>query len=110
VVQGHCISCGAPQAEALGLVTLGEDGCFFHRQPETPAEVNDAIRAMLVSCMHVYRYGGDDPTIRRRLAELGHAVLCDKPLEGHPVVIRNHVRFSLAERGEATDIARLLLS
>jgi hypothetical protein len=110
VVKGHCVSCGAPQAEAPGLVTLDDDGCYFHRQPETPAEVNDAIRAMFVSCIEAYRYGGDDPTIRRRLAELGHSHLCDSPLEGHPVAIRNRVRFALVERGAATDVARLVLS
>src|SRR5579872_4377324 len=58
VVQNQCISCGAPQAEAPGLVTLDDGGCYFHKQPETDAEVNDAIRSMLVSCIEVYRYGG----------------------------------------------------
>lgn len=110
VVKGQCISCGAPQAEAPGLVTLGEDGCYFHKQPETPAEVNDAIRAMLVSCIEVYRYGGDDPSIRRRLAELGYTRLCDQPLDGHPVVLRNHARFSLARGDRATEVASQLLS
>src|SRR4051812_12847152 len=110
VVKDECISCGAPQAEAPGLVTLDVNGCYFHKQPETTAEVNDAIRAILVSCIEVYRYGGDDPSIRRRLAELGHARLCDRPLEGHPVVLRNHVRFSLARGDRATEIASLLLS
>jgi hypothetical protein len=110
VVKGDCITCGAPRAEAPGLITLGDGGCYFHKQPETPAEVNDAVRAMFVSCIEAYRYGGHDPTIRRRLAELGHSHLCDNPLEGHPVVIRNRVRFALAERGGATVVARLLLS
>jgi hypothetical protein len=30
---------------------------------------------MFVSCIQVYRYGGDDTVIRRRLADLGHAGL-----------------------------------
>lgn len=110
VVKGHCVSCGGPQTEAPALVTLAEDGCYFHKQPETPAEVNDAIRAMLVSCMKVHRYGGDDPTIRRRLAERGCSSLCDNPLEGHPVVLRNHVRFALREHGDATEVASLVLA
>jgi hypothetical protein len=110
VLKGECISCGAPPAEAPGLVTLGDDGCYFHKQPETPEEVNDAIRAMYVSCVEIHRYGGDDPVIRRRLAELGHAGLCDRPLEGHPVVLRNHARFSLVHGQRATDVAALLLS
>jgi hypothetical protein len=109
VVKGQCISCGAPRAEAPGLVTLDEDGCYFHKQPETPAEVNAAIRAMSVSCIEVYRYGGDDPNIRHRLAELGYARLCDRPLEGHAVV-RNRVRFSLDQGDRATNVATALLS
>lgn len=111
VLKAQCISCGAPQAEAPGLVTLDDDvGCYFHKQPDTAAEVNDAIRAMFVSCIDAYRYGGTDPTIRRRLAEIGYSHLCDHPLEGHPVVLRNHVRFSLANAAEATELARQLLS
>jgi hypothetical protein len=109
VVKGQCISCGAPRAEAPGLVTLDEDGCYFHKQPETPAEVNDAIRAMFVSCIEVYRYGGDDPNIRHRLTELGYASLCDRPLEGH-VVVRNRVRFSLDQGDQASEVAAALLS
>src|SRR3974390_2622707 len=84
VVKGECVSCGAPQAQAPGLVTLGDDGCYFHKQPETPAEVNDALRAMFVSCIDACRYGGRDPAIRRRLAEVGDSHLCDNPLKGHP--------------------------
>ena len=110
VVKGHCISCGGPRAEAPGLVTLGEDGCYFHKQPETVAEVNDAIRAMYFSCIEAYRYGGDDLTVRRRLAESGCAHLCDDPLEQHPVILRSHVRFTHASSSGALDIATLLLS
>jgi hypothetical protein len=111
VLKAQCISCGAPQAEAPGLVTLDDEvGCYFRKQPDTAGEVNDAIRAMFVSCVEAYRYGGTDPLIRRRLAELGYSHLCDHPLEGHPVVLRNHVRFSLAHGAEATEVARQLLS
>ncbi len=111
VVKGQCISCGAPAAEAPGLVTHDdEEGCYFHKQPATPGEVDDGIRAVFVSCIKAYRYGGTDPTIRRRLAELGHSDVCDHPLEGHPAVLRNRVRFALPGRDDATDVARLLLS
>ncbi|MFO0736430.1 MAG: ferredoxin [Labilithrix sp.] len=110
VLNGHCISCGAPRHEAPSLVTLDDDGCYFHRQPETDRDVDDAIRAMWVSCIEVYRYGGTDLTIRRRLAELGQADLCDHPLEGHPVVLRNRVRFALADDGGAISVARRVLT
>jgi len=59
VLANNCIACGAPQAEAPGLVDGcgSEDGCHFRRQPETPEEVDSAIRATFVSCIEVYRYG-----------------------------------------------------
>lgn len=111
VVKGQCISCGGPPAEAPGLVTLDDDeGCYFHKQPESPSETNDAIRAILVSCIAAYRYGGTDPSIRRRLAELGHSGQCDHPLEGHPAILRNHVRFTLPGRDDSTEVARLLVA
>jgi hypothetical protein len=109
VLQYECISCAAPRAEAPGLVTLDDEvGCFFHRQPEIADEVNDAIRAISTSCVGAYRYGGNDPAIRRRLAELGHASACDHPLEGHASVLRNCVRFALAQgehAASATNVA-----
>lgn len=105
------MSCGAPQADAPDLITLDDEvGCYFHKQPETSAEVDDAVRALLVSCVEAYRYGGSDPTVRRRLAQLGYQHLCDHPLEGQAVVLRNQVRFSLGERGQAADVAMLLVS
>lgn len=111
VEKGHCISCRAPEHEARGLVAYDkEDGCYFKKQPETPTEVTDAIRAMFVSCIEAYRYAGHDLSIRRRLAELGHSRLCDHPLEGHPVVHRGHARFSLGDETEATAVATKLLS
>jgi len=112
VVGNHCISCGAPEAEAPTLVTGcgSQEGCYVFKQPETPEEVSAAIRAMFVSCIEVYRYGGTDPEIRRRLAELGHADLCDHPLEGHAVVVRNLARFSLPVADGAIEIGRLLLA
>ncbi len=108
----HCISCGAPEAEAATLVTgcASEEGCYVFKQPETAQEVNAAIRAMHVSCIQVYRYGGTDPEIRRRLAELGHADLCDYPLEGRAVVIRDLARFCLPMAEGAIGIGRLLLA
>jgi hypothetical protein len=111
VLQGQCITCGAPRAEAPGLVTLDDrTGCYFHKQPETAVEVNDAIRAMLVSCVEAYRYGGTDPGIRRRLAEVGQSHLCDHPVQGHPVTIRSHARFTLARGDLATEVATHLVS
>ena len=61
------------------------------------------------SCIEVYRYGGEDPEIRRRLAELGHAALCDHPLEGVTEVVRDHVRFHFVAT-DATALAAQILA
>ena len=103
-----CIGCGAPEHEAPGLITSDDDGCYFRKQPETAAEVDEAIRAVWVSCVGVYRYDGTDPAILVRLAELGEATKCDRPLDGHPVVVRDHARFALAAEA-ATTVAGAIL-
>jgi hypothetical protein len=110
VLANSCIACGAPQAEAPELVAGcdSDEGCFFRRQPETPEEVDAAIRATLVSCVEVYRYGGEDPEIRRRLGEIGHALLCDHPLEGVTEVVRDHVRFAFDATHAAALAAQIL--
>lgn len=71
VEDGSCITCGAPEAEAPGLMgSVDEEGhCYFKRQPETEEEVEQAINAVRVSCCRGVRYGGDDPEIIRRLGE-----------------------------------------
>ena len=103
-----CLRCGAPPAEAPDLIRLdddGEEGCYFHRQPETPDEVDAAIRAMDVSCVGACRYDGNDPAILRRLAEDGAAALCDHPLLDQPLVRRNHAYFALAADEDALILA-----
>jgi len=84
-VKDCCIICLAPQSEAPELIGLYEDPsgtnrlshCFFKKQPETPNEVDNAIRAMWVSCVENLRYAGDDPAILERLCEMGLRDLCD---------------------------------
>jgi hypothetical protein len=110
VLASSCIACGAPQAQAPELVAGcgSEGGCYFRRQPETPEEVDAAIRATFVSCIEVYRYGGEDPEIRRRLAELGQGSLCDSPLEGVAEVVRDRVCFIFDATHAATLATQIL--
>ena len=80
-----CIACGAPNAEAPDLMKWYEEPtatglyshCIFRRQPETPEEVEQAIRAMNVSCVENLRYRGTDPAILKRLDDMGKGHLCD---------------------------------
>jgi hypothetical protein len=51
--------------------------CYFKRQPQTPEEVQQAIRAVHVGCCGAVRYGGRDPQIINRLRALGSSDDCD---------------------------------
>jgi hypothetical protein len=84
-VRDCCIACLAPQSVAEDLMEFCEapsesarlSGRFFRKQPETPEELDQAIAAMDVSCVHNLRYGGDDRAILKRLCEMGLWDLCD---------------------------------
>jgi hypothetical protein len=70
-----CIAFTAPEHEAPELMAHAEhekDGyhCYVRRQPETPEEVEHAIRAVYVSCCKAVWYGGNDPKILGRLERL----------------------------------------
>jgi hypothetical protein len=82
VADGLCIMCTAPEHEAPDL--MGHDvaagggyHCYFQRQPTTAEEFGRAIRAVAVGCCGAVRYGGTDPEILRRLADLDAAGACD---------------------------------
>jgi hypothetical protein len=79
-----CISCGAPEAEAPGLIEhskLEYGHCFFKKQPTTADELDRAINAMQVSCIAGIRYGGKDKAILKRLYDLGLQAECDYKLD-----------------------------
>lgn len=61
---------------------IGDDGCYFTKQPSTPEEVEVACRAVWVSCVAAVRYRGNDEAILQRLYDLGTYESCDrKPSE-----------------------------
>ena len=68
VARDQCIACGAPQAEAPELITFDDaaDHCYFKRQPQSPEELDHAIRAVIVACCDAVKYRGDDPTVLAR--------------------------------------------
>ena len=69
VLKDHCITCGAPEAEAPELMAHDEEAnsCYFRRQPITGEETDRAIRAVQVSCCEAVVYRGVDPEILRRI-------------------------------------------
>jgi hypothetical protein len=106
-----CIHCGAPEAEAPMLLTTPEDmsGCYFHRQPETIAELRAAINALHVACIRAHRYTGSDVGVLRLLDDRRGADLCDQALPT-PKVLRNHVTFAFPNITDATEIAARIVT
>jgi hypothetical protein len=73
-----CTSCGVPHAVAPDLMAWvdGEAShCFWKKQPETSAEIDQAIAVLEAQELGCHRYAGDDPAILRRLS----AEYCDYP-------------------------------
>ena len=72
VEDGVCMTCGMPEWEAPDLITGTEAGhCYFKKQPETPDEVEQAVRAIVISCCGAVRYLGEDPAVLQRLRTVG---------------------------------------
>jgi len=77
--------CLAPEAAAPAVMGHYEDPsgtnrrshCFYKRQPQTTAELDEAVLAMEISCIENLRYGGTDPEILKRLRDRGLSHLCD---------------------------------
>jgi hypothetical protein len=107
---GECITCGAPQAEAPDIIEHGMDGhCYFKKQPQTETELDQAINAMMVSCISALRYGGTEEKILKRLYEDGMADLCDNIPEGkYSILVRDRVSFNF--EGLMDELANFLIA
>jgi hypothetical protein len=81
VEKDACTLCGAPETEAMSLMSNSDEGCYFIRQPQTPEEIDWAINAVAASCVGAVRYGGTNQEIIKRLYELGSADECDYKLK-----------------------------
>jgi len=87
VEKDTCLICRAPEHEAPTLMGYLEDPhgdaknehCYFKKQPVTPDEVDQAIKAVRVSCCGALRYSGRNGEIISKLKALGLADRCDKP-------------------------------
>ena len=104
---GSCTACGAPLAEAPDLIehSQRDNHCYFRKQPMTEAEIDQAIGAMMVSCVSALRYGGTDEKILKRLYENGMSELCDhRPEQHYVIVVRNRVTFNYT--GTLHELAR----
>jgi hypothetical protein len=71
VQQGCCIRCGAPQEIAPTLIGWRANEelteCYWIRQPQTPDELEQAIKIIHTQDLGCHRYAGTNPKIIRRL-------------------------------------------
>ena len=78
VVKGECLACGVPHVVAPDLVGwTGEKAqhCCWKKQPETQAELDQAIKVLEVQELGCHRYAGNDPAILDRILP----AYCDYP-------------------------------
>lgn len=108
VAKDQCITCMAPEAEAPSLMAFDEErsSCYFRRQPESPDETYRAMRACWVSCCGAVRYGGSDPDVIARLANIGLASQIDLPVK-EPVhrVVRDRATFEYDATASPKELA-----
>lgn len=108
-----CLCCDAPPSEAPDLMRLGEENCFFYRQPGTQNEIERACRAINVSCVEGVRYRGQNRAILRRLFDLGSYASCDVvPTESEREAadfVQAHIGRT-KERSIGRSYARMILS
>jgi len=70
VVKGECLACGVPHVVAPDL--MGWTGervphCCWKKQPETQAELEQAIAVFEAQDLECHRYAGTDPAILDRI-------------------------------------------
>ena len=75
VENDQCILCGTPYHAAPNLISNLDEieaaqSCYFKRQPNSPAEEDEAVKAMHASCCKAVRYAGTDQRILGQLRAL----------------------------------------
>src|SRR5579864_552238 len=81
VEKDQCAACGVPHVVAPDLVGWADETgkklphCVWKKQPETPAELERAIRVLEVQELGCHRYAGTDPAILDRVL----STYCDYP-------------------------------
>ena len=96
VVDGECMGCGAPEQQATSMMSHDSEGhCFFFAQPKSPDQLDAVLRALWASCCGAVRYGGSDPVVLTRLAQMGKASACDQATgDSNTLIERNYARLT----------------
>ncbi|MEO5936218.1 MAG: ferredoxin [Terriglobales bacterium] len=81
----ECIACRAPEAVAPDLIGFVEDEtgrhshCYFKKQPETAAELEQAIQAVGANCCGSFHYAGADLAVKKKLKAAHSSGAIDNP-------------------------------
>ena len=106
VQESCCLSCGVPQLIAPELVGWTEEkspSCYWIRQPESPEEVDRAIKIIHTQELGCHRYAGNDPAILERLPGEDCDFLCPEMALRHGATFgpsEVEVKFSLTASRE----------
>jgi hypothetical protein len=74
VINQDCMTCGYPHVLTPNLMAWEMDSegreahCYFHKQPQTSQEIEQAVNAVKGSCCGALRYAGSDREILKRLS------------------------------------------
>src|SRR5260370_21240797 len=75
VANTECMACGYPHVLAPDLMAWSEDGhCYFKKQPETAAEQEQAVQAVVGSCCGQLRYAGADAHVIQSIRKAGSKI------------------------------------
>jgi hypothetical protein len=114
VQEGCCTACGVPQLIAPELVGWTEEkapSCYWIRQPESPEEVDRAIKIIQTQELGCHRYAGNDPAILERLPREDCDFLCPEMALRHGPTFgpsEAPVGFSLSASREAEGVLNRL--
>ena len=90
VEEVECMFCGSPPEAAPNLMSMrtnaaGYPSCYFKRQPQNEAEIDEAIAGIHASCCGAVQYRGSDTSVLIKLgSQLGHS---------NPGLLRRSKRF-----------------
>ncbi len=103
VEDGCCTMCEVPFAEAPNLFGTAEDPngyshCYVKRQPESPQELDQMVRAIRFAELQCIRYRGADRLIQLRLIGVGEGKICDGlPLDLQQQAVARHEHLAKSE-------------
>jgi len=109
VEDGCCTACEVPQSEApdlFGMTPKPNYHCYVKRQPQTDAERDQMLSAILCAELQCIHYRGNNPAIISRLSAMGEMDVCDTtPPSDIELGLRTHVTFATKQSTDLTALA-----